>query len=52
MVSSSSDSIRCGTFSTQQITLTGVDLTEGGTYTTDQAIIDNLLDKGNLIIDM
>ncbi|MFW2373818.1 MAG: type I secretion C-terminal target domain-containing protein, partial [Gammaproteobacteria bacterium] len=37
---------------TQQITLSGVDLTEGGSYNTDQAIIDNLLANGNLIVDM
>ena len=40
-----------GTFAeTQQITLTGVDLTVGGTFT-DQNILDNLLADGNLIVD-
>jgi Ca2+-binding RTX toxin-like protein len=40
-----------GTFAeTQQITLTGVDLTAGGTFT-DQNILDNLLADGNLIIE-
>ena len=36
---------------TQQVVLTGVDLTEGGTFITDQQILDNLLGSGNLIID-
>jgi Ca2+-binding RTX toxin-like protein len=36
---------------TQQIILTGVDLTEGGSYVTDQQILDNLLDNGNLLVD-
>jgi hypothetical protein len=35
---------------TQQITLSGVDLTAGGTFT-DQAILDNLLADGNLVVD-
>ena len=35
---------------TQQITLSGVDLTAGGTFT-DQVILDNLLANGNLVID-
>ena len=35
---------------TQQITLTGVDLTAGGTFT-DQTILDNLLANGNLIVE-
>jgi Ca2+-binding RTX toxin-like protein len=40
-----------GTFETsQQIVLTGVDLTMGGTLT-DQQILDNLLADGNLIVD-
>jgi hypothetical protein len=36
---------------TQQIVLQGVDLTEGGTLTTDQAIISDLLSKGKLQTD-
>ncbi|HKJ54025.1 MAG TPA: type I secretion C-terminal target domain-containing protein [Gammaproteobacteria bacterium] len=40
-----------GTFEvSQQIVLTGVDLTLGGTLT-DQQILDNLLDDGNLVVD-
>ena len=40
-----------GTFAeTQQITLTSVDLTAGGTLS-DQNILDNLLADGNLIVD-
>ncbi len=35
---------------TQQIVLTGVDLTANGTLT-DQQILDNLLSNGNLIVD-
>ena len=45
------DTDGAGTFTeTQQITLTGVDLTAGGTIA-DQAILDNLLANGNLIVD-
>jgi hypothetical protein len=36
---------------TQQIVLQGVDLTQGGTLTTDQAIISDLLTKGKLQTD-
>jgi urocanate hydratase len=40
-----------GTFETsQQIVLSGVDLTMGGTLT-DQQILDNLLADGNLVVD-
>ena len=40
-----------GTFETQQqIVLTGVDLTANGTLS-DQQILDNLLNNGNLIVD-
>ena len=35
---------------TQNITLSGVDLTAGGTLS-DQQIVDNLLSQGNLIVD-
>jgi hypothetical protein len=45
------DSDGGGTFAeTQQINLTGVDLTAGGAFT-DQNILDNLLADGNLIVD-
>jgi len=45
------DSDGGGTFeASQQITLTGVDLTVGGTLT-DQQILDGLLTDGNLIVD-
>ena len=36
---------------TQQIVLQGVDLTQGGTLTTDQQIIQDLLTKGKLQTD-
>lgn len=40
-----------GSFETeQQIVLTGVDLTANGTLS-DQQILDNLLNNGNLIVD-
>ncbi len=40
-----------GTFeSSQQIVLSGVDLTSGGTLS-DQQILDNLLNNGNLVVD-
>ena len=40
-----------GTFeASQQIVLTGVDLTANGTLS-DQQILDNLLNNGNLIVD-
>ena len=40
-----------GTFEvSQQIVLTGVDLTLGGTLT-DQQILDNLINDGNLVVD-
>ena len=40
-----------GSFETaQQIVLTGVDLTANGTLS-DQQILDNLLNNGNLVVD-
>jgi len=40
-----------GSGTVQEIVLSGVDLTAGGTFSSDQQILDNLLSNGNLIVD-
>jgi Ca2+-binding RTX toxin-like protein len=45
------DGLSGGSGTAQQIVLSGVDLTAGGAFSSDQDILNNLLTNGNLIVD-